>query len=287
MIWGLGAAIGWGLADLFAALSGRRIGSWATVVLAQLAAAAVMTLVLLALRPSWDGFADVLPWLAGNTILIVAAYLTLYRALEIGRIAVISPVLASYAVIPVLLAVVLLDESLSPAKVTGIAITIVGAVLTSTDIRALREGTHEMPVGIWWAFASVALFGVATYTIGWASQRADPVPVLWFERTSAAAIFALGAVVLRFRRGYALTERPLPMAALGLALALGSVDVGGTLSYAYGASIGLVSIVTAVSATYPLIPVFGGIGLFGEWPSATQYAGVALVIAGLLLLGVA
>ena len=287
MIFGLGAAIGWGLADLFAAFSGRRIGSWATVVLAQFAASVLMTIVLLAVRPSWNGFSDVLPVLAVNTIFIVVAYLTLYRALEIGRIAVISPVLASYAVIPVLLAVVLLDESLSGVQITGIAITILGAILTSTDLRALREGTHTMPKGLPWAFASVVLFGVATYTIGWASQRTDPVPVLWFERVTAAAVFGLGALVFRFRRGFALTQRPLPVAAVGLAFALGSVDVGGTLSYAYGASVGLVSIVTAVSATYPLIPVFGGIKLFGEWPSGTQYAGVAMVVAGLLLLGAA
>jgi len=142
-----------------------------------------------------------------------------------------------------------------------------------------------MPKGLRWALVAAVLFGVATYPIAWASQRANPVPVLWLTRTSAAVAFAVGASFFRFRRGFALTRRPLPLAALGLAFAVGSVDVGGTLSYAYGASVGFVSIVTAVSATYPLIPVFGGIKLFLEWPAPTQYAGVAMVIAGLALLG--
>jgi drug/metabolite transporter (DMT)-like permease len=287
VIWGLGAALGWGLADLFAAFSGRRIGSWATLVLAQFAAAIVMAVVVVVLRPSWDGFGEVAPWLLGNTVFVVGAYLALYHALEVGRIAVISPVLASYAVIPVLLAVILLDESLSAVQIAAIAITILGAVLTSTDLRALREGTHTMPKGLPWAVAAAVLFGVATYTLGWAAQHASPVPVLWLTRTSAAVVFAVGALFFRVRRGFALTRRPLPLAALGLAFALGSVDVGGTLSYVHGASVGLVSIVTAVSATYPLIPVFGGIKLFGEWPSTTQYAGVAMVVAGLVLLGFA
>jgi drug/metabolite transporter (DMT)-like permease len=48
-----------------------------------------------------------------------------------------------------------------------------------------------------------------------------------------------------------------------------------------------VSVVTAASATYPLIPVFGGVVLLHERPVPTQYLGIAMVIGGLLLLGVA
>jgi drug/metabolite transporter (DMT)-like permease len=70
-------------------------------------------------------------------------------------------------------------------------------------------------------------------------------------------------------------------------MTLGLVDLVGTISYSRGAEIGLVSIVTAVSATYPLIPVFGSVALFGERPAPNQYAGVAMVIAGLMLLGFA
>jgi len=286
VIFGLGAALGWGFADLFAALSGRRIGSWATVVLAQVASAVVMAVILVATQPSFDGFGRVAPWIVANASLVVGAYVTLYRALEIGKIAVISPVLASYAVIPVLMAVAFLDESLSPLQITGVAVTILGAVLTSTDLRALREGTHTKPEGLEWALTSVVLFGVATYTLGWASQEASAVPVLWLARTTAAIVFVVGALAFKVVRGRAFLQ-PVPLAAVGVAVALGSVDVAGTLSYAHGAEVGLVSIVTAVSATYPLIPVFGGIGLFGERPSLTQYLGVAMVVAGLALLGAA
>src|SRR3972149_6316323 len=81
--------------------------------------------------------------------------------------------------------------------------------------------------------------------------------------------------------------RASPLAALGLAVLLGSIDLSGTLSYARGAEVGLISIVTAVSATYPIIPVFGGGLLFGERPAPNQYLGVAMVISGLIPLGAA
>lgn len=284
MIFGLGAALGWGLADLFAAFSARRIGWWSTVVLAHLASAVVMAVVLLIGGPSFDGMGGVAPWVTANTVLVVGAYVTLYRALEIGRIAVISPVLASYAVIPVLLAVAFLDEALSTVQALGVSVTILGAVLTSTDVGALREGTRSVPRGLAWAVLSAVLFGVATFTIAWASQEASALPVLWLVRTASAAVFGAAALAVRFRRGHAFGGA-LPFGALAVPLALGSVDVAGTLSYAVGAEMGLVSVVSAVSATYPLIPVFGGIRLFGERPSPIQYLGVASVVAGLALLG--
>jgi drug/metabolite transporter (DMT)-like permease len=286
VIFGLGAALGWGLADLFAALSGRRIGAWPTVVLAQVASALLLGAIVLVVRPDLGDLGEVAPWLLPNSLLAAGAYFTLYRALELGPVAVISPVLASYAVIPVLLAVILLGESLSGLQLAGVTVTIVGAIATSTDLRALRAGTHRMPPGLPWGLASTVLFGISTYVIGWASGRAGWLPSLWVARTTPALIFLVVAVAIAARRPRVSTFR-VPVPALGLAVALGIVDLTGTMSYARGAEVGLVSIVTAVSATYPLLPVLGGVKLLGERPSVGQYVGVAMVIAGLLLLGTA
>lgn len=285
MIFGLGAAIGWGIADLFAALSGRRIGAWTTVVLAQVSSALLVSGVLLLARPDLDRLGSVAGWLVPNALLAAVAYLALYRALELGPIAVVSPVLASYAVIPVLLAVVLLDESLTVFQVAGVTVTILGAVLTSTDLRALRAGTHQMPLGLPWALVSTLLFGVAAYALGWASRRAGWLPSLFLARSSAAALFVVIAVALRGRSGRAPISA-IPASALALAILLGFIDLSGTMSYSRGAEVGLLSIVTAVSATYPILPVFGGVAFFGERPAPNQFLGLAMVIAGLMLLGV-
>ena len=285
MIFGLVTALGWGFADLFAALSGRRIGSWATVVLANASAAAVISVVLFAVQPSFEGMDSVLVWLVPNSLLVVLAYLSLYRALELGPLAILSPLLASYALIPILLSVALLDESLTPLQVVGIAVTMIGAMLTSADLRAVRAGTARVPEGLTWGVAAALLFGVATFTIGWAAQEVSAIPVLWVARTTAFGVFLVGALALKLLRGRTFAGS-VPVSAFALPLALGAVDVLGTLSYSYGAEVGLVSVVSAVSATYPVIPVFGGIRLLGERPAPSQYGGVALVVTGLVLLGV-
>jgi drug/metabolite transporter (DMT)-like permease len=269
-------------------MSGRRIGSVRTVVIAQGATAVVMSLLVLATGPDLSGLPDVVPWLIPNAFLAALGFATLYRGLELGPIAVVSPVLATYAVIPVVLSVVLLGESLGAVAVAGVTITIAGAVLTSTDLRALRAGTHSKPAGLPWAIVSTLAFGVATYILGWAAQEAGVLPSLWFAKLSMAVVL-VGAAAFAWWRGrpHQHDRPPLARSALRLAIVVGLVELLGTISYARGSEVGLVSIVTAASATYPLIPVIGGVALFHERPAPTQYVGVAMVIGGLIALALA
>ena len=288
MIYGLAAALGWGLSDLWAAMSGRRIGSGRTLVVAQVAAAVVVTVLVVIARPDLSGIRTVAPWLVPNAFLGAAAFATLYRALQLGPVAVVSPVLASYAVVPVLLSVVLLGETLGGWEVLGVVVTIAGVVLTSTDPKALRTGTRTKSAGLPWAIGSTLLFGVATYVMGWAAKEAGFLPSLWFGRLTMTSVVLIAALVLRVRsRSTGEARDPVAPSMLRLAVLVGLMELVGTIAYARGAEVGLVSIVTAASATYPLIPVLGGVVLLHERPVPTQYLGIAMVIGGLLLLGVA
>jgi drug/metabolite transporter (DMT)-like permease len=292
VIYGLIAAFGWGLSDLWAAIAGRRMGSGRTVVVAQVAAAALVSLIVVFAHPDMSRLDAVIPWLIPNAFIGAAAFATLYRGLELGPIAVVSPVLASYAVVPVVLSVILLGESLGALGVAGVVVTITGAVLTSTDVRAdvraLRSRTRRRFPGLPWAIASTLLFGVATYVMGWASKEAGFLPSLWFGRLSMMTVFLIGALVVWLRSSSRPPEGPEPARrAIGLAILVGAVELLGTVAYARGAEVGLVSIVTAASATYPLIPVFGGVVVLHERPAPNQYLGVALVVGGLVVLGAA
>jgi uncharacterized membrane protein len=284
VIYGLGAAVFWGLADLLAAVAGRRIGVAATLVIAHVTSAVAVSAVVVLAGEDLGELGSVAGWLLPIAVVTAIAYLTLYRALELGPIALVSPVLASYAVIPVLLAVVFLDESLVAVEVAGVAVTIAGAVVTSGDVRSLRAGVSSSKPALPWAVASTVLFGLAAYAVAWSARQVGWLPSLWLVRTSTAAVFVIGAIVGLAVARPALRGR-LPGRVVLLCVLLGLADLTGTMSYSRGSEVGLVSIVTAVSATYPLIPVFGGIALLDERPAVNHYVGVAMVIAGLLLLG--
>jgi uncharacterized membrane protein len=286
MIYGLAAAFGWGLSDLWAAMSSRKIGSGRTLVVAQIASGIALSAIVVVARPDMQRIPSVAPWLLANAFLMSAAFAMLYRGLQLGPIAVVTPVLATYAVIPVLLSVVLLGESLGALSAFGAAVTIAGAVLASIDVRTLREGARTRFPGLPWAIAATLFAGVATYVLAWSAQEAGFLPSLWFSRLATVVVVAGVTLLLRIRRrarGDVSTR--VNARDMSFAAAIGLVEIAGGIAYARGAEVGLVSIVTAASATYPLIPVIGSVRLLKERPSPSQYLGVVLVVVGLAALG--
>ncbi len=282
MIYGLGAAFGWGTADLGAAFLSRRIGAFTAVVIAQTAGLVAIVALFAVVRPAWRATGTDVSLLAGNGVLVAAAYVSHYRALEIGPVALVTPIVAAYAIMPIALAVLLLGERLTGPLLAGSIVTIAGVVLTSTDPRQLgRTAVRNGRTGIPYAFASTLLFGVATFVMARAAQRMG-----WLPAIAVARVFTILALlpVAAVRR-----ERLLGAGGGALAggAAIGLVDAIGIASFLRGAEVGLVSLVTAVSATYPLVPAIGGVTLLGERPAISQGAGIVLVIGGLALLGLA
>jgi drug/metabolite transporter (DMT)-like permease len=280
VIFGLSAAVGWGLADFFGALSGRRIGAFAAVLSGQLLSAVFMTGVLVF---SDESIASLAPhvWLVIlNGAFAAFAYVTHYKALELGPVAVVSPIGAGYAVVGVGLAMLILGERPAALALTGAAIAVVGVALVSTDLKKLRDGIEQQLPGLWWAIAAAIGFGVAGFMLGWISQRAGWIPGLWGSRV-AQVVFYLPLIPL-FRKELS-SVRP----GLGLMIAFlaGAADVVGVVSYSIGSTKDFISIVIAASAVFPLIAVVLSILVFGERIVANQVVGIGLVVGGLLLLG--
>ena len=284
MIFGLFAATGWGLADYFAALAGRRMGSVATVIVGQSLCATFMTVLLVATGTSVGPLHLLLGPLALNGIFTAVAYTTHYRALELGPVAVVSPIGASFAVVGILLAVIFLHERPAAVQLLGAGVTVVGVVLVSTDLRALRAGIRDHVPGLWWAVCSAVGFGVAAFLLGYMSERAGWVAGLWGSRM--AQMICLVPLAAARPRDVGRIGRAGVMA-LGLALAAGAADILGVTTYSAGVARGEISIVLAASAVFPLIAVVLSFVFLRERLVTNQYAGIALVVAGLLLLGLA
>jgi drug/metabolite transporter (DMT)-like permease len=216
--------------------------------------------------------------LALNGAVAAVAYVLLYRGLELGPIALVSPIVAAYAVPAIALAVLLLDESLGGLVLGGIVVTLLGVVLTSTDLRQVRAERMSR-AGVPVALASMLLFGLATYVLGLEAKQLGWLTAVVIGRGfSVAGLLALAAI----RRPKLLADGAK---GIGGAALIGVADIAGVVFYSIGSERGLISIVTAASATFILIPVAAGILWLDERPAATQLVGVGMVVGGLLLLG--
>jgi uncharacterized membrane protein len=280
MIFGLTAALGWGFADFLGALAGRRIGALGTVISGQVMSALFMTVVLVATGTSLEPLGGLLDLVILNGAAAAFAYVTHYKALELGPVAVVSPIGAGYAVVGVALSIMIAGDRPSPMALLGAGIAVVGVALVSTDLEKLRDGIAQHTPGLWWAVAAAIGFGVAGFLLGWISQRAGWIAGLWASRTSQVAFFV--PLALTFRRELAMLR---PGAGLWIALLAGAADILGVVSFSLGATRGLISIVVAASAVFPLIAVTLSIVVFQERVVTNQVVGIGLTVGGLLLLG--
>ncbi len=280
MIFGLVAALGFGFADFGGALAGRRIGSLWTVMVGQALSAVVVTGILV-----WSGRSlAVLVPVAGlvvlNGICAAVAYQTHYHALELGPVAVVSPIGAAYAVVGVTLAIVFLGERPGPVAIGGMLVTVVGVMLVSTDLRKFRDGLHGVGPGVPWAVASAFAFGVAGFLLGYLSQRGGWIVGLWASRVAQVAFYVPLAFLARSQLSRLRDRR-----GLRIAIAAGLADIVGVIGLAVGADRGYVSVTLAASAIFPLVAVVLSIVILRERLVLNQQAGIALVVAGLLMLG--
>ena len=283
------AAALWGLADLGTAVVARRTGSFRTLVIAQFAATLLLTFVLFAGAPF--GHLGTAAWAVPLTgAFATLAYFGLYKGLELGPVALVSPITAAYAAVTVILAVVILNETLSPLAAGGAALTIAGVVIATTSPRTLRmKGTDE-PFGrhgITYAVVAMLAFGITTFVIGAYSGTTGWFAPVYLSRLGTVATLTVMMVMGGKRIPWIAEATPgriAPSVVAG-AVAIGIADVVGLLFFARGGQLGFVAVAAAASAVFPLVPIAGGMFVFGERPAPVQLAGVAAVIGGLVLLG--
>jgi drug/metabolite transporter (DMT)-like permease len=290
VLYGLGAALGWGLSDFMVALVARRIGSFVTLVLAQVASLACLS-VLLATGavafPRWHAGLVALPAIG---ILAALSYTSFYRALLLGPIALVSPVVAGYAAVVIALSLTIGGETIPALQLAGAAVTIGGVVLASTDPRLIgreRPG-RERPSGPFLAALAMVGFGVGAYLIGFYSKSTGWFGTVYLSRAGTVAVLLLVGIGLARRRVSSAVEpvessRPV-RAFWSVTILIGALDVAGFASFARGSELGFISITAAASVIYPLIPILFGVLHFRERPAPSQWAGVAVVGAGLTLL---
>ena len=278
---GLAAALSWGLADYFAALSSRRAGALRVVLGFHVVATALLAIVLFA---SGGGLSNLtggdVAWFAFIGALGWFSYLAFYRALAIGPISIVSPIVSAYAAVTVLCAVLIAGERLSADEVLAVAIALLGVLLASSDLAQIRAIERVAALAIVLALAAAVTIGAFVYGIAhFSDQYGWLVPI--FLARAFSTVFILGTAL---RGG---TWR-LPHRSLGLVAMIGFVAVVDTIGYIafnFGVRHADTSIVATAAAPYAIVPIVAGVVLMGERPTPTQWTGVGLVIAGLVLLG--
>ena len=282
VLYGVVAAIGWGVADFVAAAASKRIGVLRTATGVHISSSvAVAGYFIIVFEPgllSWAHWAT----LVGVSVLAVLVYLCFYRALREGPVAVVSPIVSLLRDCGDCTCDGVLGRALSGWQALGAMCSIGGVALASFDPRRRLSGGRIIGLGVGLAVVTMLSIGLLSYVIGLLSRELGWFLPVYISRTMTLGLFIPLSVALR---QWTLRGLTIPLA-LGVAVA-GIVEMGGMFAYARGTEIGVISIVAAASIAYPLIPMLGGIVVFGERLAWSQWMGLGIALSGLFVLAIA
>lgn len=268
LLFGLGAAIAWGIADFLAGIASRRLPAAFVGLASQLVAIVCYGLAAWVAgvpAPTWALLAPGL--IAG----VVSAFsqLTFFQALALGRMGVVAPVAAAGAAVPVLVGIVA-GETPGPIALGGIVLAGVGVSLAcrreERDAGAHSSSDERRSIG--WALASALLIGTflvaldvgAAHSLAW---------TLIASRATGLTMLLPWAVRHPGRRGDIRAEWQL-LAALGL---LNALAVG---LYSQGTRSGLLGIVAMSAGLHSVVTALLAAWLLRERLGRAQRTGVAL-----------
>jgi len=270
----LGASLTWGSSNFLAGLESRRRSVWTVTAVSQVAAALSAGLALLiAAQPSPDPWHSLGPIIGGvaGAIGIVA----FYRALAIGTMSVVSPIIALEAIVPVAVGLFLGERPGMPVYL-GMVLAIAGVALVSWSKD--RRDDRANGTAIVLAVITAACFGIMLVGLNIGGRESSSWSVFDARIASACVILAYFAAS---RRRFDLAVRDVPvLAGVGLLL------TGANLLFTVASTIGYLSIVSVLGSLAPVVTTGCAQVVLGERLSARQWVGFATVFAGVVLLTV-
>lgn len=261
-------------------MAARRAGVALTALGMQVLGVAAFAVVLLVLG-RWPAFSMTqVPWAFVLALVGTLSLAALYRAFALGPIAVVSPVVASYAALSVVGIVLFLGERLTAGQVVAIAVTFVGVVVASTDVRELRRTLGRPVEGVRIGVLATIGFGIWGTILAAATRVNEPFALVIIWRLFGIAMVALFIAWRRTR----LAPLAIP-STLAIVALVGVLDTGANVLLMLGVESGFASFVMTGSGAYPIIPAVLAILVLRERLAPNQYIGVTILVAGLVWLG--
>jgi drug/metabolite transporter (DMT)-like permease len=291
----------WGSSDFFGGLASRRLPAVLVVGWSQGAGLVGVTAVAV-LRGATDDPSGWLVWSVLAGVCGAVGLVAFYTALAIGTMGVVSPIAALGVVVPVVVGLLGGDRP-STLQAGGMVLGLLGALAASgpelsgrglfrararsvrTELETGSRGRTLLPEpdraaaparSVWLACAAGLAFGVALLGIQRGADH-SPLMTLVGMRASSVGTFAAGALLLRRTVG-------VPARMLPLLIAVGLVDAGANLAFAFATVRGLPSVVAVIGALYPVATVLLGRFVLGERLAPVQQLGVGLAMGGVALL---
>ena len=274
LLLGLTAALVWGLHDFTVRRVSATADAAALYVLV-LGFGALWILPFAAMAPGWSAFT---PGLTGFTVLAGLVYAfgvySLYRAFAIGPVRLVAPICGAYPLLSVGLALIQ-GQPIGPLVWLAAAAVVAGVGLVARGEGSAGPGPSRAALG--WAVTSAFGFFASFAMLHAATEQSSAMPVALIARVAGFA--GILALVL-WRRVDVRPALPIwPTLAMMAAL-----DLGGMLAVAAAGSFDRPEFASVTSSCFGLVTVLLAWRFLREPVLPVQWAGIAVVFAGVAVL---
>lgn len=277
---GFVSAVLFGASDFFGGLAAKRTPAIAVAGAANVVAAAIVAVVVVATGPVWSSEAVLWGVLAGVGGAIGTA--SLYAVLAIGPMSVLSPTVAAlYAILPAGVGIAL-GERLQPLGYAALVVVFVAGMLLAVT----REtgGARVRPRVL--ALAVVAGVGFAVYIIAIdrAPNASGLIPLL-VELAVGALLFVPLVLAREIRSPGSVTGPLRTRTVLLQTVGCGVLMAVGTALLVIGLQLGDLAVMSVLNSLYPLGTVALAMVVLRERLTAVQGIGIGLALAGSVTIG--
>jgi drug/metabolite transporter (DMT)-like permease len=268
----LASCIATGATDFLAGFKSRQLGVLTVIVVSQ-----ASSLILFALVAAIVGVEspnrEFLLYVAASGIGSLSAVIAFWRGLVVGAMGVVAPITATGALIPIA-AGLASGERPSSLQAIGIALAFVGVVSVSyaPDRSGARGSRAAAGVGL--ALLAAIGIGVFYVAIDAASEQGSAFSAAFANRVFTVGLLLAPAILLRSRLSLPPNDAP---AVVGV----GVLEITAILLFAAASTEGLLSVVGAITALYPVTTVLLARFVLHERLHPVQRAGSVAAIAGI------
>ncbi len=283
---GLLTALSWGGADFIARFATHRIGALRSMLYMQLTGFLLLSFLLPALG-GWGHLADGSGWQPWAWGFLAGCFnavsgLALYRAFEIGKMAVVAPLSASYPALTLLLSW-MTGERLSTVRIAGIFCTLVGVVVVAGGEKTTDENDAEAARrtsrGIGWAIFASVDFAVLFWLLGMRIiPRVGAIQTVWLIRLTSTLLTA--AAILIAKQPMRLPRGEVRWMILGM----GVFDTGAFILSNFGMKMEQVAVISVLGSLYGAVTVGLAALFLREHVSRWQWAGILCIFAGIYMI---
>jgi drug/metabolite transporter (DMT)-like permease len=263
------ASLSVGTGDFLAGSQARRTSLWAVIVISQITGLAWTAVLVMArgrglpVEELWSAVA------AGITA--VAGIALGYRALTIGIMGIVGPIISLSVAVPLAVGLAR-GERPSVYQLGGIVIALAGVILAARQKSAGTRHHATSRLSLVLAFSTAAIVGVNMLCYASAAKH-DPYWGIFIARGTSALIFAAAFAVMR-------PKTRLTRAAIIPLIAVGVLDTGANGLFSVASTYGYLSVVSVLSSVFPIFTVILAYVFLNERLSRAQQFGVGAALLG-------